>query len=270
LGWQVGVLRIDLLGYMDGIFSESPGDVVSVHNKDMNVLGLMGLGKMPVIQWTSSAIFGKTASDADTLLQKHILMKVTPMAPAFGSDHCITPGDATIDQAYADYGDLFRVIRGAWWCLRVSDPIDLAVLGEGASANALERPGSLIVVVYNSTSTSRSRPGHPHSVPTGSIQLHLSGRLPLCEKIRSDGKMPQRARTCACRAMQPGSEVVQEVNCSRDGGTDEIGLWKCQEVPTSRGGFTMLTCPILSEAKQFVPSKTDDSNWPTNCLRPRR
>ena len=181
---QIGVLRIDLMEFTDGIFTEALSG--GAHTAYLNALGLVGVA-MPVIVWTEQ---GYLAADPDAFLQRHLLMGVFPMAPANGNDHSIQP-TPELTQLYLDYGPLFKQLVGAEWLLAVSEPVLTGSLGPAATANAFihRASGHVIAVVTRAGATT--------------INLQLNRALGVCGGPHTEDGTPGE-----CTAHLPAAAVV--------------------------------------------------------------
>eukprot|EP00747_Dinoflagellata_sp_TGD_P010431 gnl/TRDRNA2_/TRDRNA2_119835_c2_seq1.p1 gnl/TRDRNA2_/TRDRNA2_119835_c2~~gnl/TRDRNA2_/TRDRNA2_119835_c2_seq1.p1 ORF type:complete len:245 (+),score=23.30 gnl/TRDRNA2_/TRDRNA2_119835_c2_seq1:99-737(+) len=208
---------------IDGVFTET-WDLGSIGYA--NAGGFMGM-RSPVIVWTY-----ETPLPDDAYMQRHLLMKVMPMAPVLGADHCISPS-AEASKVYTDYGPLFKLLRGARWLLNVQNPVQLADLGANASANLFHKVDMLLLVITGATVGS-----------TGLMDLAISSEIYLCGPA---------GRKCDCSVHQPGGST-DVVRCFR---TVSSNPWACS-VPTARAGFAFLVCPAAKatstqmRAEEFV------------------
>jgi hypothetical protein len=129
---QINAKRIDMLTHFDGVFTEA----WSGETKMRNAVGMMTMGSMPGIVWTTSA---KDVTDG--YLQGMLHMGVFPMAPAVGNDHSVEPGNVVADQLYSDYAPLFALLRRSRWLL-IGNVVEVAKANTNSSvtmaANAFE------------------------------------------------------------------------------------------------------------------------------------
>jgi hypothetical protein len=139
--------RVDLFEGADGTFSEG---------SHLNGVAWAGLAA-PSILWTYS-LTGSTALQLDAFFQKHLLMDTYPMAPMPKNDHSITPGNATIDAAYAAYAPLFNTMVGARWLLLPQPAAVTSAAGQTSPQwNVFHReaPQDVLVVLVLSSSPSQ-------------------------------------------------------------------------------------------------------------------
>ena len=75
-------------------------------------------------------------------------MAIMPMAPALGQDHAVTP-TPPLNQLYADYGPLFKLMRGVEWYLKSSVPVLIDEIGDSVEANAFVDKVRLIIDYFH-------------------------------------------------------------------------------------------------------------------------
>eukprot|EP00756_Hemistasia_phaeocysticola_P045204 Hpha_TRINITY_DN18967_c0_g1::TRINITY_DN18967_c0_g1_i1::g.17568::m.17568 len=137
LGNCNGLCRIDLLAPMDGSFSEGAA---------LNAVAWTGLRRLSIL-WTYNISKLESSADKDAFFQKHLLMRVFPMAPVEKNDHSIQPGDSKVQKAYADYAPLFDALRGCEWALDLAQEIVLERSSVTMKTNVFQMfNGSSVVV----------------------------------------------------------------------------------------------------------------------------
>jgi hypothetical protein len=124
-----GFAQLSLFEHMDGSFSEGGA---------INAQGILA-ARSTAILW----VYGKTEccssqTGADRYFQRHLYMKVFPMAPFPQADHAI-PEDPAAEVFFLQYGALFSSLRGAKWLLKAHA---VNVTGGPAVANVFELPHS--------------------------------------------------------------------------------------------------------------------------------
>ena len=215
---QIRTLRMDTLKYFDGIFSETL-DASVPHECSINAIGLMTSGSMPAIVWTMNE--GQLVTD--TFMQHHLLMGVSPMAPVLGNDHALLPTNEKVNLLYAEYGNIFRELRGSRWYLNGA----LHTLPtSGIAINAFEAGSKFVIVVTALLDSS-----------------HMGLDDSLTVYVEPPPKMYDPKRCVVVRLSNETASIIPRANNQR---------WEFQTV--LHRGFVMLKCLAVKKEQRSTLS----------------
>lgn len=182
-------MRLDMLHYSDGIYSE--------HNESgpgLNASALLGLFR-PVVAWTWAEDLPTIGPD--TFFQRLLYLGVFPTAPFPGNDHSILPSEYA-DKWYLAYGPLFNQLKGRKWVL---DPNVIKVVGGNAKANIFEVPDGYAIPVVLAD----------QGVEKVTVELKRGGRFSSAENYKIEVIQPGIHTAVDIKAIPVGNRLQLQV-----------------------------------------------------------